>query len=231
MKFSAEPYTGPFEGLAVAAKADLPMGEFWAGGDYFPSIKLASSITHINGGNLVGAEAFTAQPNVGRWQNYPAKHKDINLKAMMTMEADLQLPVGYSDHTEGTLVSVAAVAMGARLIEKHFTLDRESSQPAEHHFSLEPKDLKVLVDQIRQIEKALGQERMTVSSDEKALMKQVKRSLHINRILKKGETITEDDISVLRPADGAIPSEIEQFIGKSCSRDMEAWDPLRKEDV
>ena len=75
MKFSTEPYTGPFESLAVAAKADLPMGEFWAGGDYFPSIKLASSIAHINGGNLTGAEAYTAQPNVGRWQNHPGKHK------------------------------------------------------------------------------------------------------------------------------------------------------------
>jgi hypothetical protein len=75
MKFSTEPYYGPYEGLAVAAKADLPMGEFWVGGDDFPSLKLASSVAHVNGGNLVGAEAFTAQPNVGRWQNYPAKHK------------------------------------------------------------------------------------------------------------------------------------------------------------
>jgi len=77
MKFSVEPYTGPFESLAVAAKADLQMGEFWVGGDHFPSIKQASSIAHINGKKLVGAEAYTAQPNVGRWQNYPATHKAL----------------------------------------------------------------------------------------------------------------------------------------------------------
>ena len=75
MKFSTEPYYGPFEFLAVAAKADLPMGEFWVGGDGFPFLKLASSIAHVNGGNLAGAEAFTGQPNVGRWQNYPGKHR------------------------------------------------------------------------------------------------------------------------------------------------------------
>jgi hypothetical protein len=77
MKFSAEPYTGPFESLAVAAKADLPMGEFWVGGDHFPSIKLASSIAHINGRKLAGAEAYTGQPNVGKWQNHPGKHKAL----------------------------------------------------------------------------------------------------------------------------------------------------------
>jgi len=77
MKFSTEPYYGMYEFLAVAAKADLPMGEFWVGGDHDSDLKLASSVAHINGGNLVGAEAFTAQPYAGKWQNYPAKHKAL----------------------------------------------------------------------------------------------------------------------------------------------------------
>ncbi len=77
MKFSTEPYHGAYEGLAVAAKADLPMGEFWVGGDHTAGLKLASSVAHINGGNLAGAEAFTAKAYAGKWQNYPAKHKAL----------------------------------------------------------------------------------------------------------------------------------------------------------
>ena len=77
LKFSAEPYTGPYESLAVAAKADLPMGEFWVGGDHTAGLKLASSIAHINGGNLAGAEAYTAKPYAAKWQNYPGIHKAL----------------------------------------------------------------------------------------------------------------------------------------------------------
>jgi hypothetical protein len=77
MKFSVEPYHGAYEGLAVAAKADLPMGEFWVGGDHTAGLKLASSVAHTNGGNLAGAEAFTAKAYAGKWQNYPAKHKAL----------------------------------------------------------------------------------------------------------------------------------------------------------
>ncbi len=77
MKFSTEPYYGMYEFLAIAAKADLPMGEFWVGGDHNSDLKLASSVAHINGGNLAGAEAYTAKPYAGKWQNYPAKHKAL----------------------------------------------------------------------------------------------------------------------------------------------------------
>ena len=77
MKFSTEPYYGPYEFLAIAAKADLPMGEFWVGGDHDSDLKLASSVAHINGGNLAGAEAYTAMPYAGKWQNYPAMHKAL----------------------------------------------------------------------------------------------------------------------------------------------------------
>lgn len=151
--------------------------------------------------------------------NYPANENDVNLKAMNTMMTAFQLPTGYSDHTMGTAVSIAAVARGAVIIEKHFTLDRSFEGP-DHSSSLEPKELKKLVDEIRLVEKALGSPIKRPNESELEVKYVAQKSIVAIREIKRGTIITEDMIGVKRPGGGIKPKYLELVLGREAKIDI-----------
>ncbi len=145
--------------------------------------------------------------------NYPARAEDVNLNAMLTMAAELKLPVGYSDHTEGTLVSVAAVAMGAQVIEKHFTLNRNMPGP-DHKASLEPKELGEMIRHIRQIEACMGDGVKVPRASELPTRELVRRSVTLATDKAAGEVIREEDLLLLRPGTGIPPKQFYDIVGR-----------------
>lgn len=157
--------------------------------------------------------------------NYPANPADANLRAMGTMAAALQLPVGYSDHTPGIEVALAAVALGACVIEKHFTLDRNLPGP-DHRASLEPDELHALVAGIRTVEAALGDGRKVPVPSEALNSKLGRRSLVAACPIPAGTTLTEAMISSKRPATGLPPTMIAHFLGRRLRRDVAANEQL-----
>lgn len=162
---------------------------------------------------------------------YPTPMEDVNLKAMNTISSAFNVEIGYSDHTLGIEVPIAAVALGARVIEKHFTLDRNLPGP-DHRASLEPEELKQMVYSIRNIEAAIsGSGKKTPSESELRNLEIVRKSLHLNKDLKKGSVIGYNDLVVLRPATGISPMQINQIIGKRLTNDVKAYDSLKEEDV
>ena len=162
--------------------------------------------------------------------NYPAKYEDINLNAMLTMASEIKLPVGYSDHTEGTLVSVAAVAMGATLIEKHFTIDRGLPGP-DHKASLEPDELALLVQQVRQIELCLGDGIKKPRGSELPVRELVRRSVTLTSDKKAGEVIQAEDLTLLRPGNGIPPKQLQDVIGRSLKTAHKAGKTLTLQDL
>ena len=162
---------------------------------------------------------------------YPTPMRDVNLKAMNAIRSAFNVEIGYSDHTLGVEVPIAAVALGARVIEKHFTLDRNLPGP-DHRASLEPDELKQMVFSIRNIESAIsGSGKKTPSESELRNVEIVRKSLHLNKDLKKGSVIRFDDLVVLRPATGISPMRIEEIVGKSLTKDVQAYDSLKEEDI
>jgi N,N'-diacetyllegionaminate synthase len=135
---------------------------------------------------------------------YPNDYKEVNLNAMITLKEAFKIPVGYSDHTLGIEISIAAIALGAKVIEKHFTLDRNLPGP-DHRASLEPNELKAMVNSIRNVEKALGNGRKQPSPNELEVMRVARKSLVAKRDIKVGEIINEKDIAVKRPGTGVSP--------------------------
>lgn len=152
---------------------------------------------------------------------YPAPYDQVNLRAMQTLADTFGLPVGLSDHSEGNVVAIAAVALGACVIEKHFTLDRNLPGP-DHKASLEPSALQDLVRAIRQVESSLGsaQKRPTVA--ERCNQNVVRKSLYVKTPIKKGETLREENLQALRPEAGISPMEWEKFLGRAVRQDLES---------
>jgi len=151
--------------------------------------------------------------------NYPANPADVNLRAMQTMRAAFDVPVGYSDHTTGIDVSLAAVALGAWVIEKHFTLDRTLPGP-DHRASLEPAELRELVQSIRRVETALGHGRKTPAPSEIETATVARRSLVAARNIPAGATLEREMIALRRPGTGLSPSMLETLIGQRARRDI-----------
>jgi N,N'-diacetyllegionaminate synthase len=151
---------------------------------------------------------------------YPTPMQDVNLLAMKTIQNELGLQVGYSDHTLGIEVPIAAVALGAVLIEKHFTLDRNMIGP-DHVASLTPEELKQMVSSIRNIELAIsgnGIKEPSLSEQKNLLI--ARKSLHTNKIIKKGQTIKKEDLIMMRPGDGISPMLIEGVIGSLVNKKL-----------
>jgi N-acetylneuraminate synthase len=148
---------------------------------------------------------------------YPAPFDEVNLRAMDTLSAAFGLPVGYSDHTPGIHISLAAVARGARVIEKHFTLDRDLLGP-DHKASLEPGELRQLVCQIREIEQALGDGIKRPTASEWKNRDAARRSLVAAKMIKAGEVFTEENLACKRPGTGANPSSYWQMLGQTAAR-------------
>lgn len=151
---------------------------------------------------------------------YPTPFEDVNLKAMAALRKEFDVEVGYSDHTKGIEVPIAAVALGATVIEKHFTLDRNMEGP-DHKASLEPDELKAMVDAIRNIEKALsGDGTKHVSNSERKNIAIARKSIMAACNIKKGEVFTEDNLTVKRPGNGISPMRWEEVLGTKAVRDF-----------
>jgi len=152
---------------------------------------------------------------------YPAPIAEVNLRAMVSMGRALGVAVGYSDHTQGIEIPIAAAALGASVIEKHFTLDRSLPGP-DHKASLEPDELKAMVQGIRNVEKALGDGVKRITPSERANRPVVRKSIVAARYIGAGERFTEDNIAVKRPGTGLSPMEWDRVIGRAAPRDFAA---------
>jgi N,N'-diacetyllegionaminate synthase len=150
---------------------------------------------------------------------YPTPMEDVNLKAMLAIRDTFGVNIGYSDHTSGIEVPIAAVALGAAVIEKHFTLDKNMDGP-DHKASLEPKELKTMVNAIRTIEKAMGDGIKSPSPSELRNKPVVRKSIVAARDINKGDIFTEDNITVKRPGTGISPMEWDSIIDRKAIRDF-----------
>lgn len=151
---------------------------------------------------------------------YPTPYEDVNLKAMNTIRETFGLEVGYSDHTRGIEVPIAAVALGATVIEKHFTLNRDMEGP-DHKASLEPDELAKMVQSIRNIEKAIGSGVKIPTPSEKKNISVARKSIVAKTSIRIGEELTEANITVKRPGNGISPMRWNEVIGKRAVRDFE----------
>jgi N,N'-diacetyllegionaminate synthase len=150
---------------------------------------------------------------------YPTPMGDVNLRAMLTIRDRLGVAVGYSDHTPGIEVPIAAVALGASVIEKHFTLDRDLPGP-DHRASLEPAELKAMVAAIRNIETALGDGVKRPTASESKNLPIARKSLVAARAIRAGETFNESNIALKRPGTGLSPMRWDEVVGRKAPRDF-----------
>jgi N,N'-diacetyllegionaminate synthase len=151
--------------------------------------------------------------------DYPAPFEDVNLRAMQTMREETGYEVGYSDHTLGVEVAIAAVALGASIIEKHFTLDRDMEGP-DHKASIEPGQLAAMVTAIRNIETALGSPQKTVTASERRNIAIARKSIVATRHIKRGEVFETDNITTKRPGNGISALDWHNILGQSAIRDF-----------
>lgn len=149
--------------------------------------------------------------------NYPADYRDVNLRALITLEKQFDLPIGYSDHTEGTEIAVAAVALGSALIEKHFTLSRKMRGP-DHKTSIEPKAFKAMVQAVRNVEKSLGSGQKRPAFREKHIMGLVRKSLVSNIDIPKGMALKKSMITIKRPGTGIEPKYYNEVLGRKVKK-------------
>ena len=156
---------------------------------------------------------------------YPTPFKDVNLKAMLQIGEKFGVKIGYSDHTKGIEVPIAAVALGATVIEKHFTLDKTMEGP-DHKASLEPDELKAMVTSIRNIENALGSGHKHVSDSERKNIEIVRKSIVAACPIKAGELLTEDNLTVKRPGTGISPMRWNEVVGTFAIKDFEEEEPI-----
>jgi pseudaminic acid synthase len=157
--------------------------------------------------------------------SYPAEPEEINLKTLLDMQKRFGCKIGLSDHTLGIGVSVAAVALGAKVIEKHFTLSRDIQTP-DSFFSIEPDGLKELVKNVRVAEKAIGKVYYGLTKKERQ-SKIFRRSLFAAKDIKKGEKFTEENIKSIRPGYGLAPKYLDDILGKNANEDIRKGTPLR----
>jgi len=161
---------------------------------------------------------------------YPAPFDQINLTAMQTLKNVFKVPVGYSDHTVGIEIALAAVAMGAEIIEKHFTLDKSMEGP-DHKASIEPSEFKSMVLAIRNIESALGDGIKKPAKCEIPNMQIARKSLHLSKNINKGDIIRNEDLVMKRPGSGLGYQYIDFFTGKKAKRDLEEDTRIQLLDV
>lgn len=160
---------------------------------------------------------------------YPTPVKDVNLRAMLTMRDTFSLPVGYSDHTQGIEIPIAAAAMGACVLEKHFTLDKTMEGP-DHRASLEIDELQVMVKAVRNVEFAMGTGKKGPSESEKKNIKAVRKSIVAKCEIKKGEVFSEENLTTKRPGNGISPMKWFQLLGQKSGRDYEPDQLIMKEE-
>lgn len=157
---------------------------------------------------------------------YPTPFTDVNLKAMLEISEKFGVQIGYSDHTKGIEVPIAAVALGATVIEKHFTLDKNMEGP-DHKASLEPDELKAMVSAIRNIEQALGSGHKTISESERKNIEIARKSIVAARPIKAGELLTEENLTVKRPGNGINPMCWNEVVGTCAVQSFNEEDPIQ----
>ena len=151
---------------------------------------------------------------------YPTPMEDVNLNAMQTIQKEFDVAVGYSDHTLGIEVDISAVTMGASIVEKHFTLDKTMKGP-DHKASLDPKELRAMVSAIRNIEKALGNGVKVPSRSEQLNITVARKSIVAKKMIKQGDVLTEENITVKRPGNGISPMKWNEVLGTLATRDYQ----------
>ncbi|MBR8537388.1 N-acetylneuraminate synthase [Carboxylicivirga sediminis] len=161
---------------------------------------------------------------------YPAPFNEVNLNVIPMLKAAFGLKVGYSDHTKGLEASIAAVALGAEIIEKHYTLDRSMIGP-DHKASIEPSELKQLVSSIRNIEVALGHSVKKVTPSERLNIAVARKSIHIKHDLMKGEKLSKNDFIMKRPGNGISPIDYHKYCGRVLATDLPKDHMLKEEDL
>ena len=157
---------------------------------------------------------------------YPTPFADVNLKAMLEIGEKFGVQIGYSDHTKGIEVPIAAVALGAIVIEKHFTLDKNMEGP-DHKASLEPDELKAMVSAIRTIEQALGSGHKTISESERKNIEIARKSIVAARPIEAGEMLTEENLTVKRPGNGISPMLWNEVVGTRAVMSFNEEDPIQ----
>ena len=157
--------------------------------------------------------------------NYPSKVESANINVLKTYQNTFDVMTGYSDHSPGSLVVLGAVALGARVIEKHFTLSNKDNGP-DHPHSMEAQKFKKMVEQIRLLEKALGSTVKDVVEEEAETVIVQRRSLHAKKDINKGEVIKDDDIIELRPAVGILPKNKDTIVGRRAKNDIKAREAI-----
>ena len=158
--------------------------------------------------------------------DYPTKPKNVNLKVIKTLKQEFRIPVGFSDHTMEIRVPIGAVAIGANIIEKHFTINRNLTGP-DHHYALEPEDLKAMIKGIRDVEKTMGSG-VIIGDLER---KRPRRSIYARVDIHKGDAITKDSLAILRPAVGIALKHINKIIGEKVKKDIKALEPITWDKV
>jgi len=162
--------------------------------------------------------------------NYPSKIESANINVLKTYEREFEIITGYSDHSPGDLVILAAIALGAKVIEKHFTLSNKDAGP-DHPHSMEPEAFKKMVERTRMLEKAMGSGEKNVTEEESETVIVQRRSLHANRDIKSGEIIRHEDIIELRPAIGILPKYKKDVIGKTAKVDIKKHEAINFEKI
>jgi N,N'-diacetyllegionaminate synthase len=162
---------------------------------------------------------------------YPAPANEANLDAIRTLSQELDVIVGYSDHVEGIEASVAAVAVGARMVEKHFTIDKAHSSFRDHALSADPPEFRQLVEQIRRVESMLGSGHKQVQPAEQPTASAIRRSISAARDLSRGHELNARDLIWLRPGTGIAPGNEERLIGRRLTRDVSRGDVLTEADL
>lgn len=160
---------------------------------------------------------------------YPAAKEEVNLKAMISIGNQFKTQVGYSDHTEGIDISLTAVSMGAKIIEKHITLDKNLKGP-DHKASIEPKQFKEMINSIRNIEKAMGNGIKFPTDSEKEIKKLVRKSIVAKKEIKKGQIFSDTNLTVKRPGTGISPMNWDNIIGKYSNKDYSEDDLINLDD-
>lgn len=162
--------------------------------------------------------------------NYPCPLVEVNLKSMVKMGIELNVLVGYSDHTEGILVSITAVAMGGCLIEKHFTLDRKMKGP-DHKASLEPLELKKMIDSIKKVSTILGSEIKKPNKSELSMVKAVRKSIVASKDIRSGDVFSQNNLAIKRPGFGLNPKKWNQLLGKRAKKNYRNDEMIKVNEI
>jgi N-acetylneuraminate synthase/N,N'-diacetyllegionaminate synthase len=163
--------------------------------------------------------------------SYPAPYEQVNLRAMALLERELGCPIGYSDHTLGVEACIAAVALGARIIEKHFTLSKTFSEFRDHQLSSDPPEMTRLVEQIRHVEQLLGEPKKARQACEAPIEPIARRSIVAARDLAPGKKLSDEDLLCVRPGDGLRASQVDALVGRTLKRAVSSGEALALADL